>query len=216
MTDEQWLKNLAGYYGNEMRWSAGPHFFFTPKHYCVLTAPDRRGVHAVSFNAQSWGVEMVGDFDRERLEGSLRERYVEGLAALYIASGLKVTPYERGSSGLHFHRDDPRTSKSCPGRSIQKDALIAEITDKIEEMTGGDAPEEHVIEAPAQASVTGTVNTNDLSVRAGASAKTPVLRSLNKGAKVTVRGTAMNDTTKWLNIADGEWVAARFVDIGKA
>lgn len=211
VTDEQWLKNLAAYYGNEMGWSAGPQFFFTPKHFCVLTPPDRRGVHAVSFNGLSWGVEMVGDFDREKLEGPLREHYVEGLACLHIATGLKVAPYKYATQGLHFHRDDPKTSKTCPGTSIQKPALVRDILAKIEQMGGGDAPEEKVIAAPPKP--TGIVNTNDLSVRAGASAKTPILRKLNKGNKVSIIGEAMNGDTRWLNIAAGEWVAARFVNI---
>lgn len=215
VTDEQWLKNLAAYYGNEMGWSAGPHFFFTPAHYCVLTPPDRRGVHAVSFNALSWGVEMVGDFDSERLEGVLRDRYVAGLACLYIATGLKVSPYIFQQQGLHFHRDDPKTSKTCPGRSIDKAILIREIELKIASMTGGDAPAEQVAATvhPIAAKQTGRVNTNDLSVRAGASAKTPVLGTIDKGATVTILGETMNGDTKWLNIAPGEWVAARFVDI---
>lgn len=210
VTDEQWMKNLAGYYGS-LGWSSGPQFFLTPKNYCVLSPPDRRGVHAVSFNGLSWGVEMVGDFDRERLEGPLRDRYVEGLACLHIASGLKVGPFTYATQGLHFHRDDPRTSKTCPGKSIEKEALISEIIAKIEQMTGGDAPDEQPV-LSVSAARTGIVNTDGLSVRAGASAKTPILRTLKKGAKVTVLGSAMNDTTKWLNIAEGEWVAARFVN----
>lgn len=135
VSDEQWLKNLAKYYGDTMKWSAGPHFFFTPKNFCVLSPPTARGVHAVSFNAMSWGVECVGDFDREKFDGEIRGKYVEGLACLHIATGLKLLPFEKKVRGLHFHRDDPKTTKTCPGKGIDKAALIKLVQAKIDELS---------------------------------------------------------------------------------
>jgi hypothetical protein len=134
VTDEQWLKNLAGYYGG-LGWSAGPHFFFTPNNFCVLSPPTARGVHAVSFNAMSWGVECVGDFDREKFEGPVRDKYVEGLACLHISAGLQLEPFEKKVRGLHFHRDDPKTSKTCPGKGVDKAALIKLVRAKIHQLT---------------------------------------------------------------------------------
>lgn len=218
VSDEQWMRNLASYYGNEMKWSSGPQFFFTPANYCVLTPPDRRGVHAVSFNGLSWGVEMVGDFDRERLEGPLRDRYVAGLAALHIATGLKVAPYQYATQGLHFHRDDPKTSKTCPGRSIDKAQLSVDVLSKIEELTGGEAPAEKIVVAPAPAAKVMTVKVpaNDtLNVRAAASGKAPVVAVLKPGERVKVTGEAKNGETVWLKVdlpgdEDG-WAAARYL-----
>jgi N-acetylmuramoyl-L-alanine amidase len=123
VSDAQWLKNLAGYYGS-LGWSSGPHFFITPKHYCVLSDPTKRGVHAVSFNATGWGVEVVGDFDREKLSGAYLDWVADGLAQMHAAAGLKPGPYKFNASGLHFHRDDPKTKKTCPGKSIAKGAMI--------------------------------------------------------------------------------------------
>jgi len=213
VTDEAWLRNLADYYGREMGWSAGPHFFFTPQHFCVLSPPDRRGVHAVSFNAVSWAVECVGDFDRSPLEGALRAWYVEGLAALHIASGLQLSPFEKGVRGLHFHRDDPKTTKTCPGKTIVKSTLIAEVERKIIAMTQGDHPEERVVmRLPAATKRTGRVNTDDLNVRLAASAKAPVVRALPLGASVDILGEAKNGETLWFAV-DGGFVAARYVDV---
>jgi hypothetical protein len=135
VSDEQWLKNLAKYYGDTMKWSSGPHFFFTPNNFCVLSPPTARGVHAVSFNAMSWGVECVGDFDREKFDGAVRDKYVEGLACLHIASGLQLEPFEKKVRGLHFHRDDPKTTKTCPGRGVDKGALIKLVQAKISELS---------------------------------------------------------------------------------
>jgi hypothetical protein len=213
VTDEQWLKNLAEYYGNTMRWSSGPHFFFTPDHFCVLSPPTARGVHAVSFNATSWGVECVGDFDREQFSGLVRGKYIEGLACLHIATGLQLDPFQKGVRGLHFHRDDPRTSKTCPGKNIDKSMLIAATEAKMDEMTDGDHPEEHVVPEPESKARVGRVNENGLNVRAAASARAPVLRTLAKDSVVNILREAMNGETKWLSIADGEWVSAKYVTI---
>lgn len=211
VSDEQWLKNLAAYYGAPpLGWSAGPHFFFTPKNFCVLSPPTSRGVHAVSFNAMSWGVECVGDFDREKFDGPVRDKYVEGLACLHIATGLQLAPFQKGARGLHFHRDDPRTSKTCPGKGVDKTALVKLVQAKITAMTDGDHPAEQVTPVPVTANRSGTVNENGLNVRASASGKAPVVATLDKGAKVTITGESMNGDTKWLAVADG-FVAARYV-----
>jgi hypothetical protein len=130
VSDEQWMRNLAGYYGS-LGWSSGPHFFITPKHYCVLSDPTKRGVHAVSFNALSWGVEVVGDFDRERLTGDYLDWVASGIAAMHTGAGLQPAPYKFKVSGLHFHRDDPKTSKTCPGKSIVKGTMADLISKKM-------------------------------------------------------------------------------------
>jgi uncharacterized protein YgiM (DUF1202 family) len=108
-------------------------------------------------------------------------------------------------------------------------------------MTQGDHDDEHVIRYVVPASpakpvkpgtsaapptpklsvVYGVVTTPDLNVRAAATAKAPVVSKLGVGEKVTVLGSAMNGSTKWLQIdsddentdADG-WVAARYVKVG--
>lgn len=214
ISDAQWLKNLAAYYGNNLGWSSGPQFFFTPNNFCVLSPPERRGIHAASFNANSWGVEMVGNFDVEPWGGAYREKYIEGLACLHMATGLALDPFVRGKSGLHFHRDDPKTSKTCPGTKVAKVTMIAEIKAAMVRLGGGEAPPERIKVAPAPPkAATGTVTTDGLNVRTQASAKAPAVRKVNKGAKVSVLGSAMNGPTKWLRIGADEWVSAAYVKV---
>jgi len=222
VTDEQWLQNLARYYGVDLGWSSAPHFFFTPKHYCVLFPPDRRGTHAKSFNGLSWGVEMVGNFDVETMPGDLRRRYVAGLACLHIATGLKVLPYKYATQGLHFHRDDPLTSKTCAGKKIDRPAFAKAVQDQIMQMTGIEAPAEKITPKTTKQK-TGTVFElaagDVLNVRADASGKSPTVASLRNGETVTILGEAMNGPTKWLRIdlpgdADG-YVSARYISTGK-
>lgn len=218
ITDEQWMKNLAVYYGS-LGWSHGPHFFFTPAHYCVLSPPTERGTHAVSFNANSWGVECVGDFDVEPFDGSVRDRYIDGLAALHVAVSLAPTPFSLRRSGLHFHRDDPLTSKTCPGKNVKKDQVVDELLVRMRHLAGeGDHPAEQVDQRPATLKGSVDVPAGDqLNVRAAASAKAPILMQLLPGMPVTIIGTAMNGDTKWFRIdvpgdVDG-FVAARFVKV---
>lgn len=212
VSDAQWLKNLAAYYGNNLGWSSGPQFFFTPNNFCVLSPPERRGIHAASFNANSWGVEMVGNFDVEAWGGDYRAKYIEGLACLHIATGLALDPYVRGKSGLHFHRDDPKTSKTCPGTRVAKPTMIAEIRAAMARLGGGEAPPQKI--TPISTSEkTGTVTTDGLNVRTGAGQKHPAVRKLAKGAKVTIHAQAMNGTTRWLRIGVNEWVSAQFVKV---
>lgn len=225
VTDEQWLKNLAEYYGSppprgpgDGPWQHGPHFMFTPKSYGVLSLPTVRGTHAKSFNANSWSVEMVGDFDSEPFDGDVRDRYVAGLAALHVAAGLHLEPFEKRVRGLHFHRDDPLTSKTCPGKHVEKPALVDLVQAQIDKMTGVDREHQPDVTVPvpaeadaAHASRSGVVTIDNLTVRAGAGVKNPPVRSLRKGDRVQILGEADNAGTKWANIAPGEWVAARFV-----
>lgn len=228
VTDTQWLENLAVYYGSappigpgDGPWQHGPHFMFTPANYGVLSLPTVRGTHAKSFNANSWCVEMVGDFDVEDFN-SVVDRYADGIAALHIAAGLQPAPYARQVRGIHFHRDDPLTSKTCPGNKVDKARLVAAVQAKMDAMNGHEHPVAKT-EPTATPPVTrqGTVvnvKANDtLNVRAGAGGNAPLISTLHPGAKVTVTGEAMNDKTKWYSIdvpgdADG-WVAAAFVKI---
>lgn len=222
VTDEQWLRNLAVYYGSSKAqggpadgpWRSGPHFMFTPTHFCVLSPPTARGVHAVSFNALSWGVECVGDFDTETMTPELKAHYVEGLACLYVALGMSPAPFERGVRGLHFHRDDPKTSKTCPGLKVLKPDMVAAIAQKIADMTGGDGVAEQVQPVPTQArfGVVTAAAGDGLNVRADASAKAPVVAVLENGDRIAITGEAKNGDTKWFKTADG-YVAARYVKL---
>lgn len=217
ITDEMWMRNLAGYYGNEMKWSAGPHFFLTPKNFCVLSLPTKRGVHAVSFNAMSWGVECVGDFDSETFTPQLADRYAEGLACLHVAAGLVPDRYLFQERGLHFHRDDPKTTKTCPGKKVSKDLMVRLIKDKMATMTAGahedDEPIPPVEKVEAKKGIVNVPAWDFLNVRDEPTGKSPVTRKLHQGDSVDVIGEVNNAGTIWFKIAGDDYVAARFIKL---
>lgn len=240
--DKKWMGNLATYYGSpaydkngkqiKSAWSSGPHFFITPENFCVLSPPERPGVHAASFNGNSWGVECVGNFDVkkdvDRFTGDLKQRYVDGLAGLHIVLGIDPGGYARGRSGLHFHRDDPKTKKSCPGKGVTKADMVRSIKAAIARLRGGveikgedQAMGDKAVPVKGAVSTAGRViNVADddvLNIRAGAGAKNPLVGKLKPRATIEIVGEVRNGSTLWYEIdiagdANG-FVSAYYVEV---
>jgi hypothetical protein len=59
---EQRMLNLRAYYRDTRHWSAGPHLFIADDLIWVFTRLNTPGLHTPSWNAISWGVELVGDY----------------------------------------------------------------------------------------------------------------------------------------------------------
>lgn len=122
----QHLQNLLHYYQNEQGWNGAPHLFIDdqPQPIIVFQRLDRRGVHAVSFNATSWGVEMLGNYDVEPFAAGrgavVRDHAMQALAAMCKRLGVSADT-------LRFHRDDPTTSKTCPGNHVKKAEVVARV-----------------------------------------------------------------------------------------
>lgn len=123
---EQHLRNLLSYYQDQLGWSGGPHIFVDDREdgIIVFQRLDMRGVHAVSFNRNSWGIEMLGDYDSEEFTSGrgakVRDLSVQAIALLNQRIGAKP-------ESLRFHRDDPQTNKTCPGMKVQKADMVARV-----------------------------------------------------------------------------------------
>lgn len=122
--DTQTIANLAHYYAG-LGWHAGPHFFVDQQGIWVFSSPEAPGVHSPSWNHISWGVELLGDYERDGIQsGAGAKVYQNGLfllAALHQRARLD-------SQTLRFHKEDPLTThKECPGRHIIKADVIAQL-----------------------------------------------------------------------------------------
>jgi hypothetical protein len=117
---------LEHYYRDEQKWSAGPHLFVDDAVIWVGTPLTVPGVHSPSWNGISWGVEVVGDYDRERWLPAIAQNLASALATLHDAIGLDAQT-------IRWHKEDPRTThKGCPGLNfIDKTDLIAMIRAKL-------------------------------------------------------------------------------------
>lgn len=130
---EQHLANLLNEYENIQGWSGAPHLFIDDREdgIIVFQRLDRRGVHAKSFNSAGWGIEMLGDYDTEDPTTG-RGAKVLNNAAHALAVLLSVN--SGGLSDIKFHRDDPQTSKTCPGSRVTK-AMVTRLVSDV--FTGG-------------------------------------------------------------------------------
>lgn len=144
-TPTTWMGNLASYYKN-LGWSGGPHVFVAPDGIYLFTPLTMPGTHSPAWNARTWGVETIGEFESEPFAGSpSAANLVAVLAILHSAIGLDPAAYRFGQSGIHFHKEDPVTThKECPGKNMVKADLVQAVVSAIHGVHPGDK-----IEVPA-------------------------------------------------------------------
>ena len=127
----QHLRNLESFYGGK-GWSAGPHLFGDDDQLWGMCDFRRKGVHAVSFNRRTIGIEVLGDYDSESPKTG------RGLECWKTtAAGTKVLldwlGLEPSKKTVLFHRDDPQTTKTCPGTKVTKEWVLGLIQGASEE-----------------------------------------------------------------------------------
>lgn len=119
---EQRMRNLQSYYRDTQHWSAGPHLFVADDLIWVFTPLDTPGVHSPSWNAISWGVELVGDYSVEEFDTGVQNNSTGALAALHALAGIEP-------DSLRLHKEDPKTThKNCPGPNIIKSDVISVVS----------------------------------------------------------------------------------------
>jgi N-acetylmuramoyl-L-alanine amidase len=111
------MLNLEKFYRDVQHWSAGPHLFIADDLIWAFTPLTTPGVHSPSWNAISWGVEMVGDYATEPFNPGVMANTVAALSTLYAALG-------KDPATLKLHKDDPRTTHVCPGKNVRKAHMI--------------------------------------------------------------------------------------------
>jgi hypothetical protein len=117
----EWMHRLASYYRDDQQWSGGPHLFVADDLIWVFTPLNVPGVHSPSWNAESWGVESVGDFDCETMSAAQLELLVAALTQLHRLGGFD-TPR------LRLHKDDPKTTHTfCPGAQFDRELVTARL-----------------------------------------------------------------------------------------
>jgi hypothetical protein len=120
----QHIVNRMAYY-QKLRWGAGPHLFVDDHLVSGMTPLNITGVHAKSFNGIALGVEVLGNYDK----GADSPTTGRGLqawrnAALITRNLLDWLGLEANAQTVLFHRDDRRTSKTCPGTAISKNWVL--------------------------------------------------------------------------------------------
>jgi N-acetylmuramoyl-L-alanine amidase CwlA len=98
-------------------WNSGPHLFVGPDGIWQMTPLNVPGIHANAANSRSWGIEVVGLYDKKAWPLDIGALAVGAGAALLHWRGLdvsrhSVTPHRRYNQ-----------HKSCPGRAINMDMV---------------------------------------------------------------------------------------------
>ena len=121
------VADLRHYYADVQGWRGGPHLFVDQSGVWVFNPLDRKGVHSPSWNARSWGVEMLGDFAREPFDAGdglrVHMNAVGALAALFRR--LEVATVT--DANFKVHKEDPKTTHDCPGKGVDKARVRAEV-----------------------------------------------------------------------------------------
>ncbi len=137
-TPEQWLQNLRSYYAG-LGWNAGPHAFVCPDGVGLFTPFTQRGTHSPAWNAITWGIETVGEFETEPFGDGSKTNLIAVLGILHARVGLNPADYKFGVRGIHFHKEDPITThKSCPGKNMVKADLVADVVAYMQAAHPGD------------------------------------------------------------------------------
>jgi hypothetical protein len=121
------MKGMQNYYRG-LGWTAAPHIYVGPDKIWLATPMSEVGIHAGSGNSGYWnngkwsysiGLELVGNYDRQRPSGVLWEQAKAVMGELSKRLGIDPQPL------IYFHRDF--SSKSCPGWAITKEWVWGEV-----------------------------------------------------------------------------------------
>jgi N-acetylmuramoyl-L-alanine amidase len=141
-TRQQYMFNTQAYY-EDMGWRGGPHFFVPPQqNICAFGFNDlmAAGTHASCFNNTSIGIEMVGEFDREKFDSGpgaqVADNAIYLLALLHNKIGLTPAPYVYNRQGLHFHVECADDDHHCPGSYVQKADIVARVSAEMAALVG--------------------------------------------------------------------------------
>lgn len=119
------MQNLVTFYRDTQKWNAGPHAFVDQNGIWVFTPLTVPGVHSPSWNASTWGVETLGNYEAEPFTDPIKENLLGCLTVMHRALGIDP-------SSLRFHKEDPLTKhKGCPGKHLDKPDLIALLTARL-------------------------------------------------------------------------------------
>jgi len=151
---ERWGGNLNRYYQG-MGWHAGPHLVVCPDYIWVLCDLTKPGVSVSCWNSETFGIEMVGNYEVGGDDFSTGEgaRVRDNAASVLAAIGAKfgwgdLSEIAIGERGLHFHHDCPADHHSCPGSKVIKPDMLMRV-DAVRELQRSAVSAPPIFLAPA-------------------------------------------------------------------
>lgn len=121
----QHILNLETFFRDKQKWSAGPHLFIDDHQIWAFTSLNVSGVHSPSWNKQTIGIEMLGDYNKEDFNSgrglAVQKNTIAAIATLSAVLGLDP-------STMKLHKEDPKTTHDCPGKTVVKASVIAQVS----------------------------------------------------------------------------------------
>ncbi len=142
------IRNLRSWYEKTQRWKGGPHWFVSRDWINEFDGPLEHGTHSPSFNKSHFGIEMVGDFEKEAFDtgdgAKVRDNAVFLMAVLCRKFGWDPAKV------IILHKEDPATTHDCPGKNVHKADVIARVVAQMADFAGAPAAHaEPLQQAPA-------------------------------------------------------------------
>jgi hypothetical protein len=126
----QHIINMREFYKG-MKWRSGPHLYTDEDQVFGMTPLTETGVHAVSFNRTTIGIEALGYYSKGQEDPkSGRGLQVWLNTAQTTKQLLNWLGLPVNEKTVLFHRDDPRTSKDCPGSQVDKNWILSLINQR--------------------------------------------------------------------------------------
>lgn len=123
----QHIENMRDFYKG-MGWKSGPQLFTDEDQVFGMTPLTETGVHALSFNRTAIGIEALGNYSKGgENPSSGRGLQVWRTTAEITRQLLQWLNLPVNEKTVLFHRDDPKTSKDCPGSQITKQWIFSLI-----------------------------------------------------------------------------------------
>lgn len=126
------MLSLSYYYGVKQGWWSGPHLFVDQNGIWVFSPLTQAGTHSPCFNAVSWGIEQLGDFDIESYDSGdgakIRDNAMAAVAILSLAGNITAGPKNKNNP-FRFHKEDKCTTHVCPGTHCNKNKIVPSVED---------------------------------------------------------------------------------------
>lgn len=124
------MLSLSYYYGVTQGWWSGPHLFVDQNGIWVFSPLTEPGTHSPCYNAKSWGIEQLGNFDFEKYDdgagAKIRDNTMAAVAILSLAGNITAGP-KNEKNPFRFHKEDTCTDHVCPGTHCDKKQIVARI-----------------------------------------------------------------------------------------
>lgn len=121
------IDNLHHYYAVGKGWSGGPHLFVDTTGIWVFNPLDDPGVHSMSYNSSSWGVEMLGDYETESFTSGLGLSVSQNASAAVAILARTLGWSDVNGGRLILHKEDPATTHDCPGKNVIKADFVGQV-----------------------------------------------------------------------------------------